>query len=238
MRATVNGSVDDGRTFAAGPLPTGGGGRCRRRPRGEHRDAADDARLGRHRCAGDRVRAAGGRPRETPGPAARLPLLDRHARRGHEAGDGSADPAEPRRHRGVRPCGGRHRAGQQPRDPRAVRHRSRRAPPGRADLRPGRGGRLHDRRGRPRRSSGRGTGRHRGHPHQLRGRPDPLEHLADVRGGRLPRRCGRLHQGPRLRLRGRSVRPGRQPRSAADQGVGPVRARSRRRGPAHAARST
>ena len=47
------------------------------------------------------------------------------------------------------------------------------------------------------------AGRHRRHGRQLRGRAHPLGHLADLRGERGQGRDQRLHQGPRLHLRGR-----------------------------------
>ena len=84
-----------------------------------------------------------------------LQLHDRHARRRHQAGDGRAHPAEPRRHRPRSSGRGRHRAGQQPRD---RRRRARPAcPAGGPDLRPGRRRRHHHHRGRPRRRAGRAS---------------------------------------------------------------------------------
>ncbi len=56
----------------------------------------------------------------------------------------------------------------------------------------------------------------------------PLGHLADLRGDRGQGRQERLHQGPRLRLRGRPRGPPRQPRPQAHQGPGPLRPRGRR----------
>ena len=60
-------------------------------------------------------------------------------------------------------------------------------------------------------------------------------HVADLRGGREP---SAADQAARLRLRGRPLRPGRQPRPEADQGARPLRARGARRRPATRARST
>ncbi len=104
--------------------------------------------------AGDRVRPAGRRPagrlalprgfRYTVVTQAGVTTLESGV--AHARATTTAPARSPARRR--------HRAGQQPRDPRAVRHRAARAAPGRADLRPGRRRRLHGRRGRPRRATG------------------------------------------------------------------------------------
>ena len=53
------------------------------------------------------------------------------------------------------------------------------------------------------------------HLRQLRGRPQPVGHLAHLRGDR-----GRRRQAARLRLRGGPARPGGEPGPAADHGLG------------------
>ena len=78
---------------------------------------------------------------------------------------------------------------------------------------------------------------HRRHGRQLRGRAHPVGHLADLRGDRGQGRHQRLHQGPRLHLRGRRRRPAPHRRRAADRD-GPLPARGDRRRPAARASST
>lgn len=78
---------------------------------------------------------------------------------------------------------------------------------------------------------GRAVGRHRRHLHQLRRWREPVGHLAVRRGDRGQGRQERLHQGPRLHLRGRPVRRRVQPRPQAREGLRPLRARGRRGGP-------
>ncbi len=179
-----------------------------------------------------RVRRAGRRPQGHARAAEGLPLHRRHARGRHDARLRGAHPAQPRRHRRVRPSRWWRRARQQPRDPRAVRHRAARPAPRRPDLRSRRRGWLHGDQHRRGGQPARRDRRRRRHRHQLRGRRLAVGHLAHLRGDRRARRQGRLPEGPRLRLRGRSVRRGRQPRPAADQGARPVRARGRRHRPA------
>ncbi len=67
----------------------------------------------------------------------------------------------------------------------------------------------------------------RRHVQQLRRRRHPVEHVADLRGDRDQGRPERCAQGPRVRLRGRSVRHVAQHGSSADQGLRPLR-RTRR----------
>ena len=79
--------------------------------------------------------------------------------------------------------------------------------------------------------------RHRRHGRQLRGRPHPLGHLADLRGDRGQGRHQRLHQGPRLHLRGGRRRPAPHRGRTADRD-GPLPARGDRRRPAATASCT
>ncbi len=62
-------------------------------------------------------------------------------------------------------------------------------------------------------------------------RPNPMAHLADLRGDRGPGRYRELHQGPRVHLRGRPVPAGPDRPRAADRD-GAVPARGDRRRPA------
>ena len=227
-RTTNGDGADEHRDVPQGLHPACCGDRRRGHAGGRHRDAVDQARR-QCRPHPDRLRAAGSGPGRPSGPAPGLLVLDRHPRRGDEAGQRRVHPPQPRRHRSLpAPPRRRHRAGQQPRDPRAVRHGAARTPPRRPDLRPGRSRGVHHRRGRSHRQARRRAGRHRRHADQLRGRADSLGNVADLRGGVLVRRHRRLPEGPRLRLRRRPARRRRQPGPETDHGVGPVRARGGR----------
>ncbi len=98
-----------------------------------------------------------------------------------------------------------------------------------ADVRPRRGRRHHHHRGRaPTATRVREYVSLAGTRQQLRRRHDAVEHLADLRGDRdvAP---GVRTEGPRLRVRGRSVRPGRQPGPGSAEVPRAVRPRGGRR---------
>ena len=174
--------------------------------------------------------------RASPTPSSRTPA------RPSSQGPGP-DALEPRRHRRVRRPRSRLRLIQNHELPR--RRRARRPARRGHGLRPGRAERrrLHGHRDRPQRSQPRRVGRHLRHLHQLRRRPDPVGHVADLRGDRDQGRHGlerrrqdrHLLAGPRLRLRGLR----RRPRAAqAHQGLRPLRPRGARDRPEPAPRST